>query len=564
VDERTYNGLLDGLTRSSTWKHGDGLCGTSPELLEFVRTAATVGAYLTASNSPDATYVVVYRPAGSERADRGILTLLGMAHGHVVDLKGLAHVFNQRLLFGYGPLEGVVESDHTGPLVIRSADNLQAHAIHRLLRHLRHWRRPGSHTVFFASGKQVLATFVSELSASAEVRELAMPRMASRRVDIPWALHDEASEYGGGLDEFDPSALEVLIRHEWPGDLGELARVVRRLYFARSGEGRRSFNAADVVRALNETQSATAGYIEVDTEREWGRIRELVGECDHRSTRLLGFPFFVVGTLPAQTAPLSPDCPELCLQRLISWAYMLFVEAAEPNLRIILKLASGLRQDLGTVSRTRIAVAALRTLEQHRLDAGSEHDGKTVDAASAWYEGACGRRQAEPEDVEQCIGRLMLDVVAGLEAVVAFLRALAGDEFRDLIVRQWRDLAEKQWPKYRFEALVAEVLSGLGRADLRADVVTERLLGALQQSLAGTSDAVDRESVIRAMVERKISEEFPRDMPVDGRDIIALGIAPSAEVGRILSELRAHFAENNASRAELLLLAKEVIARRRQ
>jgi hypothetical protein len=245
--------------------------------------------------------------------------------------------------------------------------------------------------------------------------------------------------------------------------------------------------------------------------------------------------------------------------RLISWAYITFVEAAEPSIRIVARLGNGVRVRVDGLTAVRSNVAALRTFEQHRLDVGSSHDKETISLACDWYDRACGHRQPENEDFERCIAQLLAELVAALETVGVFLRAVATDEFRDLIVRQWRNLAEQQWPKHRYETLVAAVIDRLGRRDLRPEVVTQRLLSSMQQTLAATSDDVDREAVILAHIERQIREEFPREMPIDGRDIVAMGVPPSAKVGNVLGQLKAHFAANDSSREELLVLARQLI-----
>jgi hypothetical protein len=103
------------------------------------------------------------------------------------------------------------------------------------------------------------------------------------------------------------------------------------------------------------------------------------------------------------------------------------------------------------------------------------------------------------------------------------------------------------------------VLAQLSRADLRPDIVAEKLLPTLQSALAAMVDDVDKESVIRALIERRILSDFPKEMPIDGRDIIKLGVKGAA-VGQILVQLRAAYLNNNLSRELLLVQAKEIIA----
>src|SRR5262245_7859759 len=102
-----------------------------------------------------------------------------------------------------------------------------------------------------------------------------------------------------------------------------------------------------------------------------------------------------------------------------------------------MKLAQGLRLNMDRLALARRTAGALRTFEQHRLDAGSLHDKTTMNTACEWHEKACGRRLPELEDVERCTAQLLIDITHGLENIVTFLQAVAGDEFRDVILRQW-------------------------------------------------------------------------------------------------------------------------------
>ncbi len=543
-----YNALLDAIQRPNEWKLVAGLVGTSAAIREFAAVLATAQARF--GQDPDGAHLlVVFRAPGCARLDNAIRELLGLGGATLVVLRRAAPFYNEGILFGVGTRKGVQGLEH-----------IDERALGRLACHLRHWRGPRTLTVLlvgFHPGHESIITAHRDWKHAAQLK---LPPLVVRREDIPWALHVAAEDCGGGLNDFPADALDVLMRYDWPGDLEELATFVRRLYAAHAATRRRSFGKHE----LQEALGGAAGFTESQETplHLWGRIQNLVQECDRRTVLLMGTPFFLDGTLPAQAAPLSSEWPEVNLARLVSWSYMTFIEAAEPSAKIIVKLAQGLHLSMGGLALARQTAVALRTFEHHRLEAGSTHDKTTMSTACDWYQQACGRRQPELEDVERCISRLQLDIIRGLEDIVAFLQAVAGDEFRHVILQQWRGFAEKQWPKHRYDFLVAEVIGQLGRADLRPEVVSEKLLTSLQSALAVTADGSDKESVIRALIERKILSEFPREMPVDGRDIIELGIQGPA-IAQVLSQLRSDFVANNSSRESLLVLAKEVVEKSR-
>jgi hypothetical protein len=106
---------------------------------------------------------------------------------------------------------------------------------------------------------------------------------------------------------------------------------------------------------------------------------------------------------------------------------------------------------------------------------------------------------------------------------VAFLTALEHDEYRDTILCQWQAGRTKAWPKHAYAQLVSDVLADLGRADLRPDVVTDRLLPALQKQLEVVADDVDKGRWLRGWLERQIPVDFPSPPLIDGEDLRAFG-----------------------------------------
>ena len=73
------------------------------------------------------------------------------------------------------------------------------------------------------------------------------------------------------------------------------------------------------------------------------------------------------------------------------------------------------------------------------------------------------------------------------------------------------------------------------------------------------AENADKSQVLRSLIERKIAENFPREMPVTGKDILNLGVPPSSAVRNILNTLRERFKQTNATREELLAKAVTLV-----
>jgi phage shock protein A/cell division septum initiation protein DivIVA len=174
--------------------------------------------------------------------------------------------------------------------------------------------------------------------------------------------------------------------------------------------------------------------------------------------------------------PVGCVWPELTFLRLVSWAYVKFIEAAEPNLRCIMKLFHGVQLDADRVEEIRGTIVSLRTFAQHHLQFSSQHDQGTIERACSWFERHIARRQPEVEDLERCVHCLLHDITVMLEVIAMFFHRVERDDFRDVIIQQWRHMRETQGERHRFEAIVAEVIQTIGREELDARVITDRLL----------------------------------------------------------------------------------------
>ena len=143
-------------------------------------------------------------------------------------------------------------------------------------------------------------------------------------------------------------------------------------------------------------RARTAFDDQQDDQSLWLGVQRLTAEIDRRTMSLLGIPFFLYDTVPVHGDPVDIVWPELSFLQLVSWAYMKFIEAAEPNLRCILRLFTGVCMDAREVQAVRDDIVCLRTFAQHHLQFGSEHDKGTIERAVRLVRASSGPPASRP------------------------------------------------------------------------------------------------------------------------------------------------------------------------
>jgi hypothetical protein len=613
MDQSAYDGILDRLDDVTGGRRSYGLVGSSIVLEEFVAAIAALAVELHESpNSPPGSAgssekrprggrenaagakgssgprdsvrpgrrplgVIIGRPVADNSLDASLLELCGRdASWAEVRLAPNADTYNSVQLFGLGTRSSPFESP-TGPVVIvRGLEHLPEAGRRRFSRHLQAWcrdhpdagLRPVHVVMLVGTGggpSSLVRSLVEEIGGVLECCSLEMPPLNTRPEDIPFLLHDLARGYGGHLRDFQRDGLGKLVAYRWPGDLAELKLVVRRLYGPDQTSGSRRFSPPQIQEAIDRGRTEAklpAGT--GDPRSLWGLIDQRCDECDKRCSALMATPFFASGTTATAPDPWSSDWPELVYVRLVSWAYMKFIEEAEPNLGLALKFFSGLGQ--GPVEEAirgfKKTLGRLRTFEQHRLEYDSESDQQTLLTAQTWFERACGSRLPSDQHFERCSLALLQEIDAVLRSIVAFLVALEHDEYRDTILGQWHAGRTRSWPKHAYAKLVTGVLADLGRADLRPDVVTDRLLPALQKQLEVLEDDADKARCLRVWLERRIAAEFPSPPLIDGEDLRALGYLPGRDLGVMKKHLNGLAAKGGVTREELLDIARRELVQK--
>jgi hypothetical protein len=572
MDPGAYRKLVDILSDEPQWLPALGFAGLSSGLRHFVdgwRKAADRLCIPPSATSKAA--IIVLRPGGFDRLSDDLLKVAGIDPAARVKLYAGAIVYNATRLFGSAARPGVLENPATGVLVLDGVEHLDQALSQRLLRHLGAWwvashaNASPYHIIFLLNddGAPALRHDLGELLGA---EELQLPRLRGRLEDIPFCLHSEARVCGGALNDIDPDALQFLLEYSWPGDLGELYALVRRLYYPPSDRARRfsQTHVSDALRATTVACSSGAIINPGDWPLQWVDLDGLYKQCNRRANALINGPFFATGTAEAAADPAwNSQCPELVFLQLVSWAYRKLVEEADPNMRIVLDIHEQVYHGNDQAKRTCETLVTLRTYEQHRLEYGSPHDAETRIAVEDWFRKACGDGVPEPWQVEACITAILHDLRRLFLTILDVLRRIENDALRSILVDQWKQRRETSWPKHRFVTLVADVVRLLGRLEgpntLVPEPLTEKLLKRMQDQLRVIAEDSDREQKLRTWIEKVIQVEYPETMPVSTKDLERLGLPPGPAYKEIMRSLQADYDSKKSSRETLLELAKQLV-----
>jgi len=134
-------------------------------------------------------------------------------------------------------------------------------------------------------------TFRLDLFHRLQVVEIALPPLRERREDVPLLaasfLDELAAEHGRRL-VLAPDALELLVAHDWPGNVRQLRNTLERLVVAH-GEG--AVTGADLEWLRTPTAIPTPIATATATPTERDRILDALSRAGHvqaRAARLLG------------------------------------------------------------------------------------------------------------------------------------------------------------------------------------------------------------------------------------------------------------------------------------
>jgi hypothetical protein len=503
---------------------------------------------------------LILRPQWPTDVQEQLLTACNVSDWQRLQLQPQSPIYNAGLLFGNAGFAAALEAAPTAGIVVLGLEYLGPELANRWLVHLRVWwhSRPSQtgrppHLLHIAERKTHAADCLAE---SGLLTVVSFPPMASRPQDLPYLLHAEASTRGGGLADFKPQALEVLVQYAWPSDWDEIRALANYLYDHVDKNTPVGFSGDDVRRGLEQAASTFGFQAPNKPFVTWQDLREIGSVCDTLTQPLLGKPFFEVGTFNG--APLDGPVPQLALSRLVSWGYKVLHDrgGAADNIEALLKLPLANHGSPKEIKETRDLIHSWRTLEQHSVER-DDRGMRMRRRVEEWCEKACGSRVPNDAHWERCITCLMFELKRALCLLTERLNALCKSPEPAILIAQWRDRLEMSWPKHKYDKLLDQVLQNLGRTELLANAIAKDLIEAMQHQLTFYSPSSDRDRLMRAWLEGEIQRRFPRP-PLISDDLVRLGVSPE-KMDYWLRRCNRLFSEEGKDRDELLdLVTKEV------
>lgn len=126
--------------------------------------------------------------------------------------------------------------------------------------------------------------FREDLYFRLNVFSISLPPLRERREDIPLLarhfLNSYSQQMNKAFSEFDPKALDLLVRYSWPGNVRELANAVERAVVVGKQP---TINSEDLPLQLSGTDTVQVGDSLADTER--AHIEKILDRTDWNVTR---------------------------------------------------------------------------------------------------------------------------------------------------------------------------------------------------------------------------------------------------------------------------------------
>lgn len=510
MNQEELEKILIRFDSDNSWLNHKVFVGESNELRTFLDNLNQVASRFRDSVNPE---IIFFNRIGKcRRIDDAVVEILGYPASQSIQLCPGCDVYNHKQLFGDSIELSIFEKD-LECISIVYLEHLSPRLLTRFVRNLSVWLTQHPKKVLLIGEPLVFPEdYLHPIRQW--TTELPFPRLKNRKQDVVYELQLAARAFEGGVDRFSLEALNSLLEHDWDGDVGEIEQVVFRIF--RQCEDKEEIGLEQVDFCLIKKDKVRDRRNDnTDILDRWRDVVAQREDIDRIATSLIGSPFFSQRAETSTQRPLGSGCPELDFFRLVSWAYMMFVECGGPNIASVAKLAGGLRVNVEAIQETRDTVGRLRTFLQHSLQYGSHSDQQTIEQASRWFDAAVGRLHPLEQDYRVCSIVLLRSIATAFNLILSFLRRLNEDEYKHVVLQQWKDRIEDVWPKHQFDAAINKAIISLQRSDLDLDSICKKLLPKMQERLKVTSKETDRHKALKEYAEYLIDELFPSKKSVE-------------------------------------------------
>lgn len=246
--------------------------------------------------------------------------------------------------------------------------------------------------------------------------------------------------------------------------------------------------------------------------------------------------------------------PELCFSTLVSWLYVLYQEAARRNLDFITKKFQPYRISISSnAGESKKLIHAFRTVLQHQMDfVNSQSDLAKKNLCDHWYYTLIQKNEpTTAEDWTICVNELLNSAHEYIKAILVCLKMISRNEHREIVIEEWVNLSLRDYSSYDFENVLVKVLNRLGLANIfDTNVLAKKHHSSWKKELDVLPDDFIFEEHATRIIERFIIKK--EILPINGNDIIALGVAPGPRVLELLAKARDIFYNEPCSKEMLL------------
>lgn len=145
-----------------------------------------------------------------------------------------------------------------------------------------------------------------------------------------------------------------------------------------------------------------------------------------------------------------------------------------------------------------------------------------------------------------------------IQAILTCLREIAKSEHLSLVIDEWKKLVFRNYSPYDFEKILIKVLHNLGLSGyFDTNSVVKKNIASWRNDLDVLPDGFNFEVHAYKIIERFILRR--EVIPIDGNDLVSLGVEKGKAIPQLLIKAREIFYSNPCNKEQLLLAVKGLI-----
>lgn len=245
---------------------------------------------------------------------------------------------------------------------------------------------------------------------------------------------------------------------------------------------------------------------------------------------------------------------EASFLRLIAWSYVLLFESGRTSIPYLIELPSEETETRARLHASRDLVHDLRTWSFHNLSFTDERELRISRRTARWFIENSGNSPPNNYDGwSACFVSLCSEVHTVVKHCRCALEmALASSDDGEQILEDLKRRLDRNWPAYRFDALVKDAVIRIGQ-NLDVPKFRQPRLVKWREYLETIPVGDDPEASLVRLIERDVLDHFGVVLPIDGNDVMrCLDLAPGPKVGEALIEARRLHRSGITDREELL------------